>query len=83
MKKEIIINDGYDIGVIPSSCIIQAMLRRQREQVVPPAMITVGRIPEPTQTTGIRGRRGQILGTLLLAGTALYIIIHLLIWAVK
>ena len=81
MKHGIIINDGYDVGVIPSSLIIRAMLRR-KEQVESPA-ITVGRVPEPTQTTGIRGRGGQILGTLLLAGTALYIVIHLVIWAVK
>ena len=70
MKREIMINDGHDIEVVPSSCIIQAMLR------------LVGRIPEPT-TVGVRGRGGQIVGTILIGGAALYILVHLVIWWVK
>ena len=54
MKREIMINDGHDIEVVPSSCIIQAMLRLERGQADLPATITVGRIPEPT-TVGVRG----------------------------
>ena len=86
-SKRLTINDGYDVGVIPSSLIVQ-MLRRKRQASLlnldfsPEPTITVGRIPEPT-TSGVRGRSGQIVGTILIGGAALYILIHLIIWWVK
>ena len=84
MKRLLIINDGHDIEVIPSSSIAQAL--RRKEQAVPCLVwpeptVTVGAVPEPV---GVRGRGGQIMGTILIGGVALYFfLIHLLIWWAK
>ena len=85
MKRLLVINDGHDVEVIPSSSIAQAL--RRKEQAVPCLVwpeptVTVGAVPEP-RPVGVRGRGGQIVGTVLIGGVALYILIHLVIWFAK
>ena len=84
--KNLIINDGHDIEVIPSALTIKAL--RRKEQAVPclvwpaPEPITVGRIPEPI-TAGVRGRGGKIVGTVLIGGVVLVILVQLIIFWIK
>ena len=83
--KTLIINDGHDIEVIPSSLIAQAL--RRKEQAVPCLVwpeptVTVGAVPEPA-TAGVRGRGGQIMGTILIGGVVLVILVPLIIFWIK